>query len=830
MQLAVINDVTTHFLETEQSRRHARIFFAVSLLLIGGLALFSWLLSESLRKLKAQSEKINDFNHLRQTFIDADNSIVWLKDPDLKYVFVNKAAAAFHDKSVAEMIGRSDAELVGAEIAQRREQTDRQVLTGRVAVTKEFTAGDNTMRVKKFPVELARGEFGVGAYIKDITAEYNSNRIMHKNLQRNEILVQVMERDYAGTQEQLEHVLEEALKLTESEYGYIYVYDDQNEEFILNSWSKKVQKHCTILRPQTRQKLSTTGLWGEVVRQRKHIIWNDLSHSQPGAKGHPPGHIPVKRFMSVPIIIDGRITAVIGLANKSEEYDHNDVYQISVLMHGVWHSVERRARMLELEEANQALKENEARLQLLLDSTYEGIYGLDLAGNCTMCNASCLRMLGYDHQDELIGKKIHELIHHHQKDGTEVSADECRIYTAIKRGEGISVDNEVLWRKDGTCFDAEYFSFPQIVDGKVVGAVVTFLDITKRKQSEAEIYHLSYRDALTGLHNRRFFEKELRRLDSEDDLPLSVIIGDVNGLKLANDIFGHTAGDLLLQRIGQILKDSCRACDVVVRWGGDEYALILPQTDAASAKKVVSRIQEVVASERARGLIGSISLGTATKSSIEQPIWHVVQQAEERMYAIKTLQSSSIDNHLLEEAIGRFYAGNASEARHGSRVSELCVRIGQALKLDQSALGKLEVAGNFHDIGKMGVDHRILLKAGPLTSDERQSIERHPLTGYRILHMWKKTVDLAEHVLQHHERWDGKGYPQGLQGAAISQIARIIAVAESFDAMTTDSSYRKALNHAEALQEIQNNAGTQFDPVVARVLVDLIGSQGNSPC
>ena len=235
--------------------------------------------------------------------------------------------------------------------------------------------------------------------------------------------------------------------------------------------------------------------------------------------------------------------------------------------------------------AEEALRESESQLRLLLDSAAEAIYGLDMQGNCTFCNPSCLRMLGYQHADELVGKNMHDLIHSRYADGTPFLVKDCRIFRAFLTGEKVHVDDEVLWRADGACFPAEYWSHPQIRDGVVVGAVVTFLDITARKKSEETIWKQANFDALTGMPNRRMFhdrlEQEIKKA-RRDELPLALLLVDLDRFKEINDTLGHDMGDLLLLETARRINDCVRVTDTVACFGGDEFIVLMSWLDDVS--------------------------------------------------------------------------------------------------------------------------------------------------------------------------------------------------------------------------------------------------------
>lgn len=358
-------------------------------------------------------------------------------------------------------------------------------------------------------------------------------------------------------------------------------------------------------------------------------------------------------------------------------------------------------------------------------------------------------------------------------------------------------------------------------DNEVIGIT---RNISQQKMYHERIEYLSYHDQLTGLYNRRFFEEELNRLDSSRKFPLCIILADVNGLKLVNDSFGHKIGDQLLVRFASVLKSTCNKGEIVSRIGGDEFVIIIPEIVTNQAEVLIKEIMEKCEKEKIESIQLSISLGYDTKYEIDTEIQEVFNRAEDYMYKRKLFESPSMRGKTVTAIINTLYEKNKREEEHSRRVSDLCKQCATVLGLSQHDVEEIKTAGLLHDIGKIAIKEDVLNKPTKLTEDEYEEIKRHSEVGYRILSSVNDLAELAEYVLLHHERWDGKGYPKGLKGQEIPIQARLISVIDTYDAITSDRSYRMARTEEEAVEELLKNAGTQFDPTIVEVFVrDVIG-------
>lgn len=482
--------------------------------------------------------------------------------------------------------------------------------------------------------------------------------------------------------------------------------------------------------------------------------------------------------------------------------------------------IETELELIKENETNQ-IEDAKAKLQLILDSTAEAIFGIDVKGNCTFCNASGLSMLGYSSQEDLIGKKIHNLIHHSYKNGRKKTFNECKICLSLKDKKIIKIEDDVFWRADGTCFDVSYCSHPQIVNGNIKGAVITFTDITEQKKYEEYIKYISFHDTLTDLYNRQYFENEMKSIDKPENLPISIIYGDINGLKLTNDIFGHRAGDQILKKSADILKKVNDKDSIISRLGGDEFIILLPKTNKDEVKILSEKIKNEFQNEKFEAIRGSISIGYETKINSKDILKDVMETAEAWMYRDKVSNRKKNNYNMIIEIIETLHNKCFKEKMHSENVSELAKIIAEEIGMSETEIRKIKDAAYFHDIGKIVLDEKILNKGDFLLEEEKEKKRQHAIIGYRILNLFDITIDLAESVLNHHEYWNGSGYPKGLKNEEIPLASRIIAVAESYDSLTNVYNKYK-LSKQEAINKIESESGKKYDPFIVDVFKKVI--------
>lgn len=457
------------------------------------------------------------------------------------------------------------------------------------------------------------------------------------------------------------------------------------------------------------------------------------------------------------------------------------------------------------------------KTNLILNSTSEGIYGVDKFGNCTFVNESGLTILGFKDSSDVLGKDIHSLIHYKTNDGVPHLKEDCSIIKSINKKVKTHFQAEVIWKKDGTSIQIEYSANPQIVDGNVIGAVISFKDVSERIKYQESLIKASFYDSLTNLHNRRYYDKEIHKLFKQGNYPLTIVVGDIDGLKFVNDSFGHHAGDEYLKKVAEIMDSVCESSDLIARMGGDEFVLVLPNTNEAKAENTISAINSLAKQENIYSLPISVSFGYKTVYNSHLNSINVYKEAEDAMYQEKLLIKTSMRSNAIEAMMNALNEKDNYSEKHSRVVSNLCERIAEACGMTRQEIKEVKAAGLVHDIGKIIIPTKILNKVGKLTVDEYNEIKKHPEHGFRILSTSRGMKNISVILLSHHERWDGLGYPRGINGIEIPIQSRIIAIADAFDAMTSARGYRRVVSKSEALNEIKECSGTQFDPTLVNI-------------
>ena len=363
-------------------------------------------------------------------------------------------------------------------------------------------------------------------------------------------------------------------------------------------------------------------------------------------------------------------------------------------------------------------------------------------------------------------------------------------------------------------------------DGQVLGILGLASDITEKVELKEKLRKSIYIDSLTGVYNRVYFEKKKEELNNSKYMPIGIIVGDVNGLKIVNDTFGYLEGDKFLAEIAKMLKSIVSKNDFIFRWGGDEFVILIPNCDESKCEKIINNITNECKKNQFNLIEMSISLGASIKNALNDDIYENLKEAEEKLHRQKFLKEKSIRSSIIFSLCQSLHEKNVETQAHTQRLVKYSMEIGKYLEFTTAQLDELELVTKLHDIGKIGISETVLLKKGKLSEEEFEEIKTHTEKGYRILQASNELSNVARGVLTHHERYDGGGYPLGLKGEEIPIMARIVNVVDSYDAMITDRGYNKVKTKEEAIEEIEKCRGKQFDPNIADIFINIL-KKGN---
>lgn len=487
------------------------------------------------------------------------------------------------------------------------------------------------------------------------------------------------------------------------------------------------------------------------------------------------------------------------------------------LMNAMFSGLDKQTKRLKRSE--DSLIANEIKQKAMISNISDVIFIIDKNGLVQYVSPNIKQKFGWLPSD-LSQKTVWEEVHF------ENMIELKNEYMSLLEKGGREKTMEAKYQcKDRGVRDIELTAVNLVDDPNIKGILINFHDITERKIREAQILYLSYQDSLTGLHNHTFFQNEKKRIDVESQLPLSVITGDINGLKKTNELLGQVQGDKILVEFAKILSSCCRQEDIIARIGGDEFGILLPCTSKEVADERIKKINSACAGYN-RKVFGepyhiSISMGAATKACTSESLDRVIHDAEDCMCKRKLLECKSFRSSIIASMKMTLFVKSQETEEHAHRLIELSKSVGQAIGLTNQQFDELELFSTLHDIGKIGIDDQILNKPGKLTDLEWVEMKKHTEVGYRIAMASPELMSIAHYILTHHERWDGKGYPVGLAGESIPLLSRILSVTDAYDAMTEDRPYRKGMLKQDAIAEIIKNAGTQFDPAIAKLFVEI---------
>ena len=471
----------------------------------------------------------------------------------------------------------------------------------------------------------------------------------------------------------------------------------------------------------------------------------------------------------------------------------------------------------ELMERRERTRISEEKYRSLIESSDDSIYMMDRDCTYQFANEKVLTQLKVK-EKKVIGKRYSDF-----HDTNDTKEFENYVSKVFKTGSPYRYEYR---NKKGDRHTLRTLSpIMNRESGKVKYVAIISKDITDLKKTEEKLKFLSLHDPLTGLYNRAYFEEEMHRLDSSRFGVVGLIVCDVDGLKLINDTLGHDRGDQLLITASKVIRNSFREGDVVARVGGDEFAVLLPNSPRQKVEDICQRIKHAVNtySKKNSRLPLSIATGFAIRESSNQTMAELYREADNNMYKEKLYSSQNARNIIVKNLLNAVEVKEALSRESFENFQKHAVVLAKAAGIPKKRIKDLCLLVQFHDIGNISVHNNILHKPGRLSSEEFVEIQKHSDVGHRIAQSAPDLAHISDYILKHHEWWNGNGYPLGLRGNEIPIESRIIAIVDAYESMTTGRPHRPAISKNEALAELKRCAGTQFDPTLVKKFIDAVG-------
>jgi len=507
---------------------------------------------------------------------------------------------------------------------------------------------------------------------------------------------------------------------------------------------------------------------------------------------------------------------------EENNFDQTEVKLLDELTGDISLGIEKIINEKRRKDSEKRLKKSEKKYRRLFENSPVGIFKTTSRGEVKMINPHMAEILGFD--------SISETVNYYNDLKKELYVNSERRDQFIRlMQENREVNNftyqaydknkNIMWLEMDARVSKEYDDGTFVIDGFC-------WDITERKKNQEKIQYIGFHDKLTNLYNRAFLEEEIKRIDTKRQLPISIIMGDLNNLKLINDTYGHQKGDKLIRKAARLFEKSCREEDIIARWGGDEFVVLLPQTSVKESEEIIKRINQEISKEEGE-LAVSIALGNAAKVDIEEDLMMVLSKAEDRMYKNKISSRKSARSSVLSAFLTSLKEKSSETEEHVSRMSQIANDFADEIGLSNSEKDRLHLLTQMHDIGKIAVPEEILNKPNRLSEKEWELMKKHTETGFRITSNLEDFAHISYEILHHHEHWNGCGYPDGLAGEKIPMLSRMLSIIDAYDVMISGRPYQDSMTEEEALKELQRCAGTQFDPELVDKFIQIISTNIN---